>query len=290
MTATTAADRLGKIGIWAMELTWGEAGAVSEAAAELEALGYGAIWAPGGHGGDAQPAMDRLLAATKRVTVASGIINIWRNEPSAVGAWWRGLSADHQNRTMLGVGVGHAPAIAEYVKPLSKMKSYLDALDAEGVPADHRCLAALGPKMIELSRDRSAGAHPYLITPEHTAEARKLLGPSSLLAPEQGVVFETDPDKARGIAREALSLYMRLPNYVNNWRRLGFDEADVTGPSDRLVDALFAWGDAEQIAARARAHLDAGANHVCLQVVRGARGVDVAPQREAWRQIAKALL
>jgi probable F420-dependent oxidoreductase len=289
MTAAKAADRLGKIGVWAMELAWGEAGAVAEAAAEIEALGFGAIWIPGGHGGDVLLAMSRLLAATKRITIASGIINIWRNEPAAIGAWWRGLSADHQSRTMLGLGVGHAPAIVEYRKPLSKMQEYLDELDAEGIPADHRCLAALGPKMIELSRDRSAGAHPYLITPKHTAEARQLLGPGALLAPEQGVIFETDPAKARRIAREALTIYMRLPNYVNNWRRLGFNEADVTGPSDTLLDALFAWGDVAPIAERARAHLAAGADHVCLQVVTGAPNRDPAPVREAWRQIAKTL-
>ena len=169
------------------------------------------------------------------------------------------------------------------------MRDYLDRLSAEGLPADRLCLAALGPKMLELARDRTAGAHPYLVTPEHTAQARSVLGPGKLLAPEQGVILERDPERARAMARKALAQYQQRPNYANNWRRLGFSEDDIANMSDRLVDALFAWGGVEQIAERVKAHLSAGADHVCLQVISGA-GVDVNAARPAWRTLAAALL
>ena len=288
-SATRPADRLGRIGIWSGELRY--AAARAEAAAELDELGYGAIWFPGGIGGEILADVDGLLAATKRATVATGIINIWKHEPAELGSWWRGHSSAQQGRVMLGLGISHGPLIGEgYGRPVATMRTYLDGLDAQGVPAERRCLAALGPKMLDLSRDRSAGAHPYLTTPEHTAIAREHLGPDALLAPEHGVILETDPGKARGVAREALGLYLRLPNYTNNWRRLGFGDDEIENPSDRLVDALFAWGGLDHIARRVREHLDAGANHVCLQVVRGKVGGDPSLPREAWRELAAALL
>jgi len=290
-SASKPADRLGRIGIWSGELRYGDAAQRADAAAELDELGYGAVWIPGGAGGDIFGDVNALLAATRRTTVATGIVNIWRHEPAEAGTWWRGLSAEHQARVMLGLGISHAALIgADYGKPVATMAAYLDKLDTEGVPVERRCIAALGPKMLDLARDRSAGSHPYLTTPDHTATARERLGPDALLAPELGVILETDAAKARETARQALKLYMGLPNYVNNWRRSGFGDDDVTQPSDRLIDALFGWGDLSQIAAKVKDHLDAGANHVCLQVVRGAIRTDPSLPREAWRTLAGALL
>jgi probable F420-dependent oxidoreductase len=290
-TSPATPVELGRIGIWAGEFRYGEGAARAEAAAELDELGYGALWMPGAAGGDLFGDMDVALAATRRMAVATGIINVWRHEPAEVGAWWRGLPGDRRDRLMLGIGISHARLIgADYGKPLATMSKYLDGLDSAGVPADHRCVAALGPKMLDLARDRSAGSHPYLVPPEHTAIARERLGPSALLAPEQGVILETDPAKAREIGRQAIEIYLALPNYSNNWRRLGFTEEDVTTPSDRLLDALFAWGGTQQIAARVQAHLDAGADHVCLQVLTGPAAARGHLPREAWRELAAALL
>lgn len=286
-----ASDRLGRIGVWSGELRFAEPAASQEAAAELDALGYGAIWVPGGIGGDLFGDMDRLLAATRRTTIAAGILNIWKHKPAETSAWRRGLTGEQQARVMLGLGVSHARVIgADYQKPLAAMRAYLDGLDALGVPAEARCLAALGPKMLDLARDRSAGAHPYLVPPEHTALARARLGPDALLAPELGVILETDPGKAREIARQAVTTYRALANYVSNWRRLGFDDDDIAGPSDRLCDSLFAWGPMDRIVQRVNDHLAAGANHVCLQVLRGPAGADNSLPREAWRELAAALL
>ncbi len=177
----------------------------NKAMAELDELGFGAIWIPGGFGGDILDAVDRGLAATKKAVIATGIINIWKHEPAEVGGWWRGLSDDHKSRVMLGLGVSHGPMIgADYQKPLAKMKSYLDGLDAEGIPAESMCIAALAPKMLQLSGERTAGTHPYLVTPAHSAIAREAVGPDRLVAPEQHVLLETDPARAREMGREAL--------------------------------------------------------------------------------------
>lgn len=284
------ASGLGPIGIWSLELRFGDRGEAHAAAAELDELGYGALWIPGGIGGDVFGDVAGLLTATRRATIATGILNIWKHEPAEAGAWWASRPATDHERTLLGLGVSHGPIIGEsYGKPLEVMGRYLDGLDAAGVPKARRCLAALGPKMLDLSRERSAGAHPYLVPPEHTAQARERLGPDALLAPEVGVILETDPDKAREIARHGLANYLRLPNYLNSWRRLGFSEEDIKG-SDRLVDALFAWGDLDKVAARVRQHLDAGADHVCLQVVSAPSAGGIAFPRRAWRELASALL
>jgi probable F420-dependent oxidoreductase len=210
------------------------------------------------------------------------------HEPAEVGAWWRGLDPARQQRVMLGLGVGHAPAIGEaWRQPLKKMAGYLDGLDAEGVAADRRCVAALGPKMLDLARDRTAGAHPYLVPPEHTALARERLGTDAWLAPEQGVILDSDPASARDKARAQLKTYAGLPNYRNSWQRLGFGENDIETMSDRLIDALFVWGSREQIAERLNAHLQAGADHVCLQVILGATGTsDPAELQRIWRELA----
>jgi len=284
-------QRLGRIGIWSLELRYGDRAAALAAAAELDQLGFGALWIPGGVGGDLLGDVVALLSATRRATIATGILNIWKHTPRDVAQWWRQLPADSQRRVLLGLGVSHSTLIGEaYRKPLAAMREFLDALGREGVPADSLCLAALGPKMLELSRDRTAGAHPYLVIPEHSAVARKVLGPGKLLAPEQGVILESDPARARELGRAALTHYRSMPNYMNSWRRLGFTADDVTSLSDRLVDGLFAWGGVDQVAARVNAHLAAGADHVCLQVISGAKGGSFATLLPVWRQLAAALL
>lgn len=279
-----------RIGIWSLELRFGDRAEAADAAAELDELGFAALWIPGGVGGDVLGDVDRLIGATKRTVIATGILNIWKHEPRDVGQWWQALADERRARALIGIGVSHSPLIgAAYSQPLARMRSYLDQLAEARVPADALCLAALGPKMLELSGDRTAGAHPYLVTPEHTAQARAILGPDKLLAPEQGVILETDPARARALARKALEHYLHLPNYANNWRRLGFTDDDIATASDRFVDALFYWGSPETIAQRVNAHLSAGADHVCLQVITGA-GVSIAAARPAWRALASALI
>jgi len=196
--APDRARGLGRIGVWSGELRFGDRGQALEAAAELDELGYGALWTPGGIGGDVAGDLEQLLGATHRTTIAIGILNIWKHAPEEIGAWWRGRTAAEQGRLMMGLGVSHGPMIgAAYAKPLEAMSGFLDGLDAVGLPAERRCLAALGPKMLDLAAARTAGSHPYLVTPQHTAQARERMGPAALLAPEQGVILETDPARAR---------------------------------------------------------------------------------------------
>jgi probable F420-dependent oxidoreductase len=283
------------IGIWSGELRFGDAGEKRDAAAELEALGYRALWIPD-VGGDVFGALRDLLDATSTIVAATGILNLWMHEAAEVGVGLAALDVDHPDRTLLGIGVSHSLLIdqthpGEYAKPLTVTRNYLDQLDAASptVPADRRVLAALGPKMLGLARDRAAGAHPYLVTPEHTAEARATLGNDALLLPEQHVVLEADPARARALGRESLAVYLQLPNYVNNWRRLGFTEDDFAdGGSDRLVDHIVVWGDEATIAARVQAHFDAGADHVCVQAFTGAERTDFP--RAEWRALAPALV
>ncbi len=281
---------LGRIGIWAAELRHGDPGEISEAAAELDELGYGALWIPGEISGDLLDYADLLLSATRKTTVATGILNIWMHDAQDVAAWWHSLTPDKSARFLLGLGVSHGAMIGEaYAKPLTAMKAYLEQLSGAGIPAEMTCLAALGPKMLELARDKTAGAHPYLITPLHTASAREALGPGKLLAPEQFVVLEEDPVRARDLARPFLRGYGQLANYANSWRRLGFTDDDIANASDRLIDALFAWGDAEAIAERVNAHIAVGADHVCLQVISPVRG-SLSTLRPIWRALAQTLL
>jgi probable F420-dependent oxidoreductase len=285
--------KLGRIGIWSSELHHGDPGEITDAAAELDELGFGALWIPGEMSGDLLNHVDRLLDATRNATIATGILNIWMHDASDVGAWWRALPADQSARFLLGLGVSHGATVGEaYRKPLTAMEDYLTLLFGEGIPPERMCLAALGPKMLELARDRSSGAHPYLVTSEHTAIARQVLGLGPLLAPEQFVVLEDDPARARDLARPYVKGYGQLANYANSWRRLGFSEDDIAQTSDRLVDALFAWGDATRIAERIDAHFAAGADHVCLQVIGPAHpgAHDVSAVRPAWRALADALL
>jgi len=278
-------------GVWAHELRYGDPAEIADLAAELEGLGFSALWVPD-VGGDLFGSLDTLLAATSSTVIATGILNVWMHTPAETGAWRAGLDDADQQRLLLGIGISHASFIdampgMSWERPLTTMRTYLDGLDAAGVPPEGRCLAALGPKMLELARDRSAGAHPYLVTPEHTALARETMGSDALLAVEQGVVLDSDPDAAREVARNALSIYATLPNYTNNWKRLGFTDDDVTSLSDRLVDEVVAWGDVDALAARVQSHRDAGADHVCVQLL-APPGAPV--DRDAWRRLAPALL
>ena len=281
---------IGRIGIWSAELRHGDAGEVADAAGELDALGFGALWIPGETSGDLLGHADLLLKATERAAIATGILNIWMHDAKDVAAWWHALPAGHRERFLLGLGVSHGAIIGQaYAKPLTAMREYLALLSAEGIPAEAMCLAALGPKMLELAGDKTAGAHPYLITPEHTAQAREVLGAGPTLAPMQFVVLEADPARARDLARPFVKGYGQLANYANSWRRLGFSDDDITNSSDRLVDALFAWGDEDLIAARVEEHFAAGADHVCLQVVTPERG-SISAAMPVWRVLAQALL
>jgi probable F420-dependent oxidoreductase len=221
--------------------------------------------------------------------IGTGIINVWKMTPAQVGAWWKDASEAERSRVLLGLGISHGPIIEGWGKPVETMTTYLDGLDAEGVPGESLCLAALAPKMLALAATRTAGSHPYLVPVEHSAFAREIMGPNALLAPEIGVILETNPDKARALGRGFLENYVRLPNYRNAWKRAGFSEAETLDPSDRLIDALFAWGTIDQITARVQAHLDTGADHVTLQVVHGGPG-DFSFPRAQWRELAGALL
>ncbi|MDX3769777.1 LLM class F420-dependent oxidoreductase [Streptomyces sp. NBC_01707] len=284
------AQAIGRYGLWNTGLRDPEpSGAAerAETAVELEELGYGALWLGGSSGVEhAVP----LIAATRSITVATGILSIWQHEPQHTAEEWSALEAAHPGRFLLGLGVSHAKLADQYKRPYAAMTGYLDALDTAGVPADRRVLAALGPRMLELSRDRAAGAHPYLVTPEHTAQARETLGEGPLLAPEFTVILEADPDRARAAARGLLAFYLELPNYTNSWLRLGFAEDDLAdGGSDRLVDALFGWGDEQRVRERIDAFLDAGADHVALQVLSTVEGRDAALPREEWRRLAATL-
>jgi probable F420-dependent oxidoreductase len=263
--------RLTGTGVWAHELRYGDPGASAELAVALEEQGFSALWVPD-IGGDLFGSLDRLLTSTSTVVIATGILNVWMHTAGDTGAWRSGLEETDRERLLLGIGISHAEFIdaqpgMSWDTPLATTRTYLDEMEAAGIPLDARVVAALGPKMLELARDRAAGAHPYLVTPEHTVGAREVLGEGKLLAVEQGVVLDTDPDAARAAARDALSVYARLPNYTNNWKRLGFTDDDVATLSDRLVDALVVCGDVEAIAARVRAHRDAGADHVCIQLI-----------------------
>jgi probable F420-dependent oxidoreductase len=279
-------------GIWAHQLRYGEPGAIRDIAAELDELGYTALWIPD-VGGDVLGAVDVLLDATSRTAVATGILNIWMHEPDEVAAHLGQWSDAWQARFVLGLGVSHAALIdhgnpGKYRKPYSRMFDYLDGLDAAHPPVtdDRRVLAALGPRMLELARDRAAGIHPYFVPPEHVASARAVLNPTSLIAVELAVVLDTDPSSARATARRHTAIYTTLPNYTNNLRRFGYEDDDFADAgSDRLVDAIVAWGDLDAIAARVQLMRDAGADHVCIQVIRA----DDEVPRSDWRELAPVL-
>jgi probable F420-dependent oxidoreductase len=280
---------LGQIGVW-WSGSWRDPDEPTRSVApELESLGYGTLWSSGRFDPGLSPHFEQLLAATDHVAVASGIVSIWTGGPEDVGPAVAALEDRFPGRFLLGVGTSHGPIVADYSRPYSKMVDYLDALDALAtpVPPERRVLAALGPRMLELAAARSAGAHPYFVPVEHTARAREIMGAGPLLAPEVAVVLETDPGRARELARGYAATYLQLPNYTENLRSFGFDDDDIDGGgSDRLIDAVIPWGDARSIAAAVTAHQDAGADHVCLQVVADRGG---AFPLDGYRELATTL-
>ena len=283
---------LAGVGIWSSQLRYGDPAESADAAAELDELGFTALWIPD-VGGQVFDAVGSLLTATKRTVIATGILNLWMHSPGDVAASYAALTAEHGDRFLLGIGVSHAPLIdagepGRYRKPLAATAAFLDGLDAapQPVPTDKRVLAALGPKMLTLSATRARGAHPYLVTPEHTASARATLGKGPLLLPEQSVILTEDAEEARRIGKDWLRSYLALPNYANNLLRSGFSEEDVAQVSDRLVDAIIAWGDEAAILRRVAEHRAAGADHVCVQVL---LADPQAFPREQWRRIAAAI-
>jgi probable F420-dependent oxidoreductase len=289
---------LGRVGIWTAAFDQQPAARAQEAAAELEALGYGAIWFPEAMGREAFTSAAVLLAGTKRIVAATGIANIWVRDATAMAAAQKTLAEAYPDRFLLGMGVSHAPLVGmrghDYGKPFTAMQRYLDAMDAAPFLAlgpsapPPRAIAALAPKMLTLAAERTWGSHTYFVPPEHTAHARAAMGPAALLAPEQAVVLERDASTARAIARGHMGMYLALPNYVNNLKRLGYGDDDIAnGGSDRLVDAIVAWGDVDAIVRRVRAHHDAGAQHVCIQAL------DPDPRTmplQQWRELAPALV
>jgi probable F420-dependent oxidoreductase len=263
-------DHLGRFGVWR-----GSSQVTPDLAVGLERLGYGTLWLGGSPAGDLMQ-VDELLDATTTLTLATGIVNMWKDDAHTVAASFRRIEDRHPGRFLLGVGAGHREATQEYASPYETLARYVDVLRADGVPADSLVLAALGPRVLRLSAERAGGAHPYLVPPEHTRQARKILGPGPLLAPEQKVVLEADPQQARAIGRPRVrSPYLGLVNYTANLRRLGWSDQDLAdGGSDALIDALVAHGSGEQIAARLAEHFDAGADHVCVQLLT-ASGADL---------------
>jgi len=290
---------LGAIGIWTAQFDYQPAAKAREAAAELEQLGFGAIWFPESVGRESLTNAALLLGATSRIVIATGIANIYARDPVTMAAGQNTLAEAYPGRFLLGLGVSHIPLVEEARghksgKPVASMRAYLDGMDRAPYRAAPpsvkpvRVLAALGPKMLRLAAEQAGGAHPYFVPPEHTARAREILGSDRLLAVEQAVVLETDSTKAREIARAHASRYLALPNYANNLRRLGFGDEDlVGGGSNRLVDAIVAWGDMTAVIDRVRAHQSAGANHVCVQVL--PPDPQALPTRQ-WREVASALL
>ncbi len=287
---------LGRVGIWCGG-AWRvdeRAAEADDVAAELEALGFGALWLSGGRKPGLSPRFRMLLDATSRISVASGIVSIWLVSPPELARRAAELWAAHPDRFLLGLGVSHAAPVEStgqsYTRPYSRMADFLNELDRQQPPAaaERRVLAALGPRMLALAASRSAGAHPYFVPVEHTARAREALGAGPLLAPEQAVVLETDPARARAIARSHTSFYLQAPNYTNNLRWLGYTDEDLAGEgSGRLVDAVVAWGDVDTIARRVAEHHQAGADHVCLQVLTPTN--DAFPRAE-YRLLAESLL
>jgi probable F420-dependent oxidoreductase len=273
---------LGRIGIW-WSGTWKSAEADLDTASAMEQLGYSTLWSSGGFEAGLMPRFSELLASTDTARVATGIVSAWASTPEDIGPAANDLEARFPGRFMLGIGASHAAIVQDYRRPFSKVAAYLDGLDAleTPVPPERRLLAALGPRMLELAATRTAGAHPYFVPVEHTARARHLLGPGPLLAPEVAVVLETDPVKAREWARLYASIYLPLPNYANNLRTFGYGDDDINGGgSDRIIDAVIPWGDADTIAGRIREHFDAGADHVCVQVIADLSSFPLAQYRE----------
>jgi probable F420-dependent oxidoreductase len=282
---------LGRIGIWSAALRNAERGQAARAAAELEQLGYGALWFPGGPREGVTEHISALHEATQRVAIATGILSIWTHSPADVTRDYWDWEQRFPGRFLLGIGISHQHVVERaglaYEKPLRKLRGYLDELDAQPkpVPIDRRCIASLGPKSLELARERSWGTHPYFVPVSHTKIAREAVGPGKLVAPELMVVLETDPDKARAMARQHMAMYLTSPNYATNLLRLGYSQQDLdNGGSDRIVDDIVAWGSPRKILERVQEHHAAGADHVCVQVLNQDRR---APALEEWRTLAQ---
>jgi probable F420-dependent oxidoreductase len=269
---------LGEFGVWRRL-----AESTTEMAREAEALGYGALWIGGSPPGDLE-GVERIIEATERIPVLTGIVNMWREEAELVAASYHRIEQRHPDRLVLGVGIGHPESTKQYQDPVEKIGDYLDHLDQEGVPKDRRLLAALGPKVLRVAAQRTLGAHPYLTTPRHTALAREVMGPGPLLAPTPMVVITPEAAPAPAEGKAIVERYLRLSNYRRNLLREGFDPADLEeGGSDRLVDALVLHGTAETVAAGLTAHLESGANHVAIYVL-------AEDPVETWRQLAEVVL
>ena len=254
---------LGRFGVW----TFGTP--KPEQAVEIEKLGYGAVWIGASPAGDLHY-VEPILERTETLQVATGIVNVWTAPAEQVAEAYHLIEDAYPGRFLLGIGIGHPEHTEDYRKPYDVLVEYLDVLDAAKVPTSRRVIAALGPKVLKLSAQRSAGAHPYLTTPEHTGQARNIIGNSVFLAPEHKVVLTTDAEEAREIGRQTVGFYLNLSNYLNNWKRLGFTDDDVAKPgSDKLIDAVVAHGSADAVAKRLTEHLDAGADHVTIQVLGG---------------------
>jgi probable F420-dependent oxidoreductase len=287
VSAPGAGLHLGRIGAW-FNPVYGDDNRTNYVI-QAESLGYRTAWLGFGRASISDLALvERVLDATDAITVATAIVNMWTNDPAEIAKAYQRIASRHGDRFLLGVGIGHPESIGTYRKPYPTMVDYLDQLDAGGVPRDRRILAALGPRALKLAADRTLGTHPYLVVPDHTREARQLLGPDVVIAPEHKVVLETDPDIARGIGRAFVAdPYLKLRNYTNNLRRYGYTDDDIAdGGSDRLIDALVLHGSTDAIAAGLHAHLDAGADHVAIQVLT-AGSHDPMP---AYQQLAQALL
>ena len=291
-----ALDRLGRVGVWSTALPNKPAAELRESLAEYESLGFPALWFGEAFSRENLSAAALALSWTRELVVATGITNVYARDGAAANAGRKTLGEAFPGRFVMGLGVSHQHAVAlrgqEYGPPVATMRAYLDAMEAapymgpepaEPVPI---VLAALGPKMVDLARDRTDGAHPYFVPPEHTARTRERLGPGKLLAPEQAVILTDDAGRARELAREHCAFYLTAPNYRNNMLRLGFEESDLDGGgSDRLLEQIVVWGDEAAILARVRAHLDAGADHVCIQTLPSGE-LDL----DALRRLAPALL
>ena len=291
-----ATQNLGRIGLWTAALDFQPMAKAQEAIAQVEQMGFSTVWVPEAVLREPFASTSLLLSATKKMVLATGIASLHARTAQTMNAGWRTVSEAFPDRFLLGIGVSHAPMVmgvhkGAYDKPYTTMVNYLDAMD-NGVflspqpsTPPQRVLAALGPKMLKLSAERASGAHPYFVPVEHTPYAREIMGPDALLAPEQAVVFETDPTKARAIARQHMTTYTRLPNYTNNLKRFGFTEEEIVNQDDRLVDAIVAWGTTDAIVSRIKQHLDSGANHVCVQVL--GENPAALPMNE-WQELADA--
>ncbi|MGE5272855.1 MAG: LLM class F420-dependent oxidoreductase [Verrucomicrobiota bacterium] len=293
---TTALDRLGRVGVWNTGVTNAPAAELRDGLAEYEALGYPAIWFGEAFSRESLSTAALTLSWTRELVVATGITNVYARDATAANAGMKTIGEAFPGRFVLGLGISHQHPVSmrgqAYGPPVTTMRTYLDAIESatylgqepsERVPI---VLAALGPRMLDLARDRTDGAHPYFVPPEHTAQARERLGPGKLLAPEQAVLLTDDEQRARELAREHCAFYLTAPNYRNNMLRLGFEERDLeNGGSDRLLEQIVVWGDEDAILARVRAHLDAGADHVCIQTLPSGE-LDL----DTLRRLAPALL